>query len=51
MKINWLWMNNKIDGVYCMICGNPIPTAEQIQLLMGTGVRHIACGQISEDSQ
>ena len=51
MKINWIWMNNKIDGVYCMICGNQIPTGEQIQWLKGTGVRHIDCGQIYDESE
>ena len=44
-------MNNKINGVYCLICGNKIPQGEEIQWLKGTGVRHIDCGQIYDESE
>jgi hypothetical protein len=44
-------MSNKFDGVYCMICGNKIPQGEDIQWLKGTGVRHINCGQIYDESE
>ena len=44
-------MVNKFDSAYCVICGNKITEGEDIQWLKGTGVRHINCGQIYDESE